>query len=177
MTFNQLFIPSSPEEISDNIFKMVGKDFFVITAGNEVHYNSMIGSGGGLGVLFKKPVTWCVIRSDRYTLELMQNKQTYTLTYFANEYREQMLFLGSKSGRDGDKMKETELTVVQTPSGNISFEEARLVIECKLMQITTPGFEDFCTQEAKDYLNEAYKSSDDYRKYVWGEIVAVWIKR
>ena len=54
MTFNQLFIPSSPEEISDNVFKMVGKDFFVITAGNEVHYNSMVGSGGGLGVLFAK---------------------------------------------------------------------------------------------------------------------------
>ena len=52
MTFNQLFIPSSPEEISDNVFKMVGKDFFVITAGNEVHYNSMVGSGGGLGILF-----------------------------------------------------------------------------------------------------------------------------
>lgn len=52
MTFNQLFIPSSPEEISDNVFKMVGKDFFVITAWDEVHYNSTIGSGGGLGILF-----------------------------------------------------------------------------------------------------------------------------
>ncbi len=177
MTFNQLFTQILPEEISDNVFKLVGKDFFAITAGQKAHYNSMIGSGGGLGMLFKKPVTWCVLRSDRYTLELMQKEQMYTLSYFPNEHREQMLFLGSKSGRDTDKMKEVELTVVRTPSGNISFEQARLVIECKLMQITMPGLADFYSREAKDYLNEAYKSLDDYRKYVWGEIVAVWIKR
>jgi hypothetical protein len=39
-----------------------------------------------------------------------------------------MLFLGSKSGRDSKKMKEVELTNVQTPSGDMSFKEARLII-------------------------------------------------
>ena len=53
MTFDQLFKQNSPEEISDNVFTLVEKDFFVITAGKEDHYNSMIGSGGGLGVLLK----------------------------------------------------------------------------------------------------------------------------
>ena len=139
MNFDQLFKQISPEEISDNVFTLAGKDFFAITAGKEDHYNSMIGSGGGWAVLFKKPTTWCILRADRYTLELIEKEQTYTLSYFPNEYKDQMLFLGSKSGRDSDKMKEVELTSVQTPSGDISFKEARLIFECKLTQVTTPN--------------------------------------
>jgi flavin reductase (DIM6/NTAB) family NADH-FMN oxidoreductase RutF len=175
--FDQLFNQISPEEIGDNVFTLAGKDFFVITAGRENHYNSMIGSGGGLAVLFKKPSTWCVIRADRYTLEIILNEQTYTMSYFPNEYKEQMLFLGTKSGRNSNKMKEVALTSVQTPSGKISFKEARLIIECKLTQITTPNPNDFYSQEAKDYIKEAYKEESDYRKYVFGEITHVWIKK
>jgi hypothetical protein len=95
MNFDQLFKQISPEEIRDNVFTLAGKDFFVITAGKDDHYNSMIGSGGGLGLLFKKHTTWCVIRSDRYTLEMIQKEQAYTMSYCPNEYKEQMLFLGS----------------------------------------------------------------------------------
>ena len=177
MNFDQIFKQISPEEISDNVFMLAGKDFFVITAGKQDHYNSMIGSGGGLGMLFKKPATWCLLRSDRYTLEIIQKEQTYTMSYFPEECKEQILFLGSKSGRDSEKMKEVELTSVQTPSGDMSFKEARLIIECKLTQLTTPHPNDFYTQEAKDYINEAYKNAKDYRKYVFGEITHVWVKK
>ena len=177
MNFDQLFKQISPEEISDSVFTLVGKDFFAITAGKEDHYNSMTGSGGGMGMLFKKPTTWCVLRADRYTLELIQKEQSYTMSYFPNEHKERMLFLGSQSGRDSKKMKEVELTRVQTPSGDMSFKEARLILECKLTQITTPNPNDFCTQEAKDYINEAYKDATDYRKYVFGEITHIWVKK
>lgn len=177
MNFDQLFTQILPEDINDNVFTLVGKDFFVITAGKENLYNSMVGSGGGLGMLFQKPTTWCVLRADRYTLELIQKEQTYTLSYFPNECKEQMFFLGSKSGRDSEKMKDVGLTSTQTPSGDISFKEARLIIECKLTQITTPNPNDFCTQEARDYIKEAYKEVNDYRKYLFGEITHVWVKK
>ena len=107
-------------------------------------------------------------------LELIQKVQTYTMSYFPDQYRKQMLFLGSKSGRDTEKMKEAELTIVQTLSGNMSFKEARLIIECTLTAITTPNPDDFATQEAKDYINEAYKEASDYRKFVFGEITHIW---
>jgi flavin reductase (DIM6/NTAB) family NADH-FMN oxidoreductase RutF len=85
--------------------------------------------------------------------------------------------LGSKSGRDSDKMKEVELTSVQTPSGDMSFKEARLIMDCKLTQITIPNPDDFCDQEAKDYINEVYKDPNEIRKYVFGEITHVWVKK
>ena len=177
MNFDQLFKQISPEEICDNVFTLAGKDFYVITAGKKDHYNSMTASGGGLGIHLKKPTTWCNLRADRCTLEMIQKEQTYTLSYFPNEYKEQLLFLGSKSGRDSEKMKEVELTSVQTPSGDMSFKEARLIIECKLTQITTANPNDFYTQEAKDFIKEAYKEANHYRKLVFGEITHVWVNK
>lgn len=74
-------------------------------------------------------------------------------------------------------MKEVELTSVQTPSGDMSFKEAKLIIACKLTALTTAQPTDFCTQEAKDYLSEAYKAASDYLKFVLGEITHVWVKK
>ena len=131
----------------------------------------MTGSGGGFGLLFRKPTTWSVLRADRYTLELILKEQTYTMSYFPDEYKKQVLFLGSKSGRDSEKMKEVELTSVQTPSGDMSFKEARLIIECKLTQITTPNPNDFCSQESKDYINEVYKDPNEISQIcIWGKL-------
>jgi flavin reductase (DIM6/NTAB) family NADH-FMN oxidoreductase RutF len=175
--FDQLFKLISPREMSDNVFTLVGKDLAVVTAGKADHYNSMISSGGGLGLLFAKPATWSILRADRYTLELIQKEKTYTLSYFPDEYKEKMLFLGSESGRDGAKMKEVELTSIQVPSGNMSFKEARLIIETKLMALMTANPDDFCQQEAIDAIKEAYEEAHVYRKFVFGEITHVWIKK
>jgi len=177
MDFDQLFKQIPPEEIHDNVFTLVGKDFTVITAGNEDHYNSMTASGGGLGLLFMIPSAWCILRADRYTLELIQKHQTYTMSYFPNQYKKQILYLGSESGRDSEKMKKVELTSVQTPSGDMSFKEARLVLECELTALTTASPDDFFTQETKDYINEAYQEANVYRKLVFGEITHVWAKK
>jgi hypothetical protein len=74
-------------------------------------------------------------------------------------------------------MKEVELTSIQTPDGNISFKEAKLIFECKLTQLTTPSPDDFCTQEGKDYIDKMYKAPNEHRKYVFGEVIRVWIKK
>ncbi len=179
MNFNELFKQIAAEEISEmfNIFTLVGKDFYAVTAGKNDHYNSMIGSGGGFGLLFKKPTAWCLFRKDRYTLELIEKEQTYTLSFFPDEYKDQMLFLGRESGRDSNKMKEVNLINIPTPSGDMSFQEARLIIECRLTAITTPSPDDFYSRESRDYIDEAYKDANEYRKLVFGEITNVWIKK
>ena len=177
MSFEQLFTQIQPEALTDNVFTLVGKDLFVITAGTPGHFNSMTASGGGLGLLFRNPATWCTIQQGRYTLELMQEQQAYTLSFFPDEYRDQLIFLGTHSGRDTDKMKEVSLVAVQTPAGNITYEEARLVFECRLTQMTTPALEDFYAPEARAYLEETYQDRGEQRKYVFGEITALWVKR
>lgn len=177
MNFDQLFKEISPEEMQDNLFTLVGKEILIITAGKKDHYNSMIGSGGGLGLLFKKPTAWSILRGDRYTLEMIQREQTYTLSYLSTDYKVQAAVLGSKSGRDSEKMKETKLTSIEIPSGEMSFQEAKLIFECRLTQVTTAEPDDFCEEEIRGIINEAYEEAKVYRKYVFGEITRIWAKK
>jgi len=177
MRFEDIFVQIAPEEIPDNVFALVGKIFPVVTVGALGSHNSMVASGGGMGLLFRKPATWCVFPSKRYTLELIEKEQTYTLSFSPDEYREQFMFLGRESGRDGNKMEEVELTAIETPLHNTSFEEARLIVECSLMQITIPQVSDFYSEEAKKHLAEMYQDPGEIRKYVFGGIDAVWIDR
>ena len=178
MKFSEIFKEIAPDEIRDNVFTLVGKDFPVVSVGNKDCYNAMTASGGGLVLLFRKPSTMLIFPQKRYTLELIEKERKYTLSYFSDEYREQVMFLGSKSGRDSDKMQAVELTGMETPDGNMSFREARLVIECKLSQMLVPNFpDDFYVQEDVDYLTEPYKDLSEHRRYVFGEITRVWQRK
>ena len=174
MDFKQLFTEIAPEDIADNVFTLVGKIYSVVTVRTAEGCNAMVASGGGMGIQFGKPTTWCIFPINRYTLELIKKEKAYTLSYFPDKYREQFMYLGTKSGRNSTKMKEVELTAIETPLGNMAFEEARLIIECNLLQISTILADDFYTEEAKAYLAEAYADPGEIRQYVFGEISSVW---
>ncbi len=175
MEFEQLFKRISPNEIPEDVFSLFGTIFPVVTVRTSEGCNAMVASGGGLAVHFRKPAVWLIFPTKRYTLELIKKEQMYTLSFFADSLRERFMVLGTKSGRDSDKMKEVDLTAIETPLGNWAFAEARIIIECKLTQITTPDVVDFYSEESKTYLAEAYTDADEIRQYVFGEITAVWV--
>ncbi|MCD7915279.1 MAG: flavin reductase family protein [Tannerellaceae bacterium] len=176
-TFEQLFKAVPAEGVMDETYAYAGRTFTVITSGTSSDYNSMIAGWGGPGTLFGKPSTWCFLRANRYTLEYIRKEKTYTMAYFPQQYNEQVLFLGSKTGRDTDKMKESTLTPVETPSGMMSYKEAEVIIECTLTEITSVTSDDFYTQEGKDFVLEGYEDAGDYHKMVFGEITRVWVKK
>lgn len=173
--FIKLFRPIEAKDIPKDVFTLVGTDYTVITAGNPEHYNSMVAGWGGWGILFSKPATWCFLRSSRYTLELMREEQRYTMSYFDDADREEVMLFGMRSGRDSDKMKASKLSPVQTPSGNMTYREARLVIECKLIEVTSVTPDDFYTGEGRTFVVDAYSETGDYHKIVFGEITGVWV--
>ncbi len=177
VAFVERFEVVDPKDMTDNVFKLVGDDVTVITAGKAPEHNSMAASWGGFGVLFNKPVTWCFLRANRFTLEKMREAKTYTFSYFPPEHRDDVLFFGSKTGRDTDKMKKSKLTPVATPDGQTTYAEARLVIECKLVEITTVKPDDFHTGEGRQFVEEGHQEAGDYHKLVLGEIMKVWLKK
>jgi flavin reductase (DIM6/NTAB) family NADH-FMN oxidoreductase RutF len=176
-SFSDLFKAINIKDVKEDVFTLVNKDFTVLTAGNPQHYNSMVASWGGWGILFDKPVTWCFLRSNRYTLELIRNEHTYTMVYFDDEYKSDVMLFGTKSGKDTDKMKESKLTPVQTPDGNVVYKEAKLIIECKLFEITTVSPNDFQSEDARKFVVDAHAETNDYHKIVFGEITNVWVRK
>ena len=172
--FNELFTKISPFELSGNGFPVINKNFCAITTGKLGEHNSMVGGVAGLGILLHKPVCICLFPENRYTLELIEKNKTYTLSYFEKQYDQDLMFFGKKSGRDSDKMKETKLTAIETPNGNVTYEEASWCIECRLVQETIVTENDFIDEQMKSAVLEAYKECGVYRKYVFGEIISVW---
>jgi len=176
-SFSELFKAIDVKDIPGDVFTLVSKDYAVLTAGNPSHYNSMVAGWGGWGTLFRKPATFLMLRSNRYTLELMRKERQYTMAFFGNEYKDDVMSFGKQSGRDSDeKMKNTKLTAVETPSGNMAFKEAKLIIECKLVQVTTVSPDDFYTEESKKFVTDAHAETGDYHKVVFGEITNVWVR-
>lgn len=164
------FTAISPEEITDNTFKLIGSDWMLITAGSPDSYNTMTASWGGFGVLWGKNVAFCVVRPVRYTYEFMEKAENFTLSFFPEDYRKALTICGTKSGRDIDKAAETNLTPIPADTPNTTtFAEARLIIECKKLY-----FQDI---DPKNFLDPSIDSScypeKDYHRMYVGEILAV----
>jgi flavin reductase (DIM6/NTAB) family NADH-FMN oxidoreductase RutF len=177
-SFPELFDSVNVKDIPEDVFKLISEDFAVLTAGDPSLYNSMVAGWGGWGVIFGKPSTFLMLRSSRYTLELMRKERKYTMAFFDEEYKGDVMEFGKQSGRDSDaKMKNTKLTAVQTPDGSMAFKEAKLIIECKLVQVTTVSPDDFYTEESKKFVTDAYAEVKGYHKVVFGEITGVWVRK
>jgi len=179
LSFLELFKTIDAKEIQEDVFTLLSNgDYSVLTSGNNSHYNSMIASWGGMGILFNKPVVFHMLRSNRYTLELMRKGNIYTMTFFDEEFKDDYMQFGMSSGRDsGEKMKNTKLTAIETPAGNMTYKEAKLIIECKLIQVTTVSPDDFLVEDNKKFVIDAHAETNDYHKTVFGEITNVWIRK
>jgi flavin reductase (DIM6/NTAB) family NADH-FMN oxidoreductase RutF len=120
----------SPEVLRKNPFHLIGKEWMLITAGDEDKVNTMTASWGGLGVMYGKNVAFIVIRPQRYTKEFIDREETFSLSFLAKEHRDELNYLGSVSGRTEDKIKKSGLTLVR--SGDTPyFNEASHVLICK----------------------------------------------
>ena len=160
------FILTSPETLSQNAFKLIGKDWMLITAGDEEKYNTMTASWGGVGVLWNESVAFAFIRPQRYTYEFTENNGLFTLSFFDEEYRSALRFCGANSGRDCDKAEKTGLTPVHE-DGLTYFAEAKLVLVCEKLyaqDLTAESFVD------KAIIDKNYPNNDFHRMYV-GKIV------
>ncbi|MCI4624808.1 MAG: flavin reductase family protein [Candidatus Magnetoovum sp. WYHC-5] len=159
------FVELSVEDVKDNPFKLFNKDWALVTAGTDEQFNTMTVSWGGLGILWNKKICFCVIRPQRYTYSFVEKSETFTLSFFAEPYRQSLLFCGTKSGREVDKISQTGLKPVFNKDA-IYFEEARLVFVCKKIyfQDITPN--NFLLPE----IDDNYPQKDYHRMYL-GEIV------
>jgi flavin reductase (DIM6/NTAB) family NADH-FMN oxidoreductase RutF len=160
-----------PEEIRDNPFRMVGKDWLLVTAGDLSSFNTMTASWGTLGVLWGKQVSICFVRPTRYTYEFMEKADFYTLSVLPESHRDALMYCGTYSGRDVDKVKETGLNPVDTGHGTVSFDEARLVLVCRKIY-----YQDMDPSHFLDASIEANYSEKDYHRIYIGEVTEALVR-
>lgn len=152
----------SAEQFRKNPFQLIGKDWMLITAGNEEKVNTMTASWGGLGVMYGKNVAYVVIRPQRYTKEFVDREDTFSLSFFDKDYRKTLNYLGTVSGRTENKIEKSGLTLVNykdTPY----FDEANHVLICKKL-FRQPLSTDGILEER--LVNTWYRSGDPHTLYI-----------
>ena len=163
-------IKVNPEAIAENPFELIGKDWFLLTAGTEADgYNFMTCSWGAMGVLWNMPSVTCYVRHSRHTFSFMEKQDTFTLSFFGKEQRKALGFAGSHSGRDCDKLAETGLHPITLKEG-VSFEEAKLILVCRKRFASDLSIADL----PKDVAAQFYADGDTHRMYI-GEIIAAYM--
>lgn len=160
-----------PAAIPDNMVKAIGTDWGLLTAGDENSCNTMTISWGQVGVLWNLPVATIYIRPSRYTLDFVEKTGRYSVSFLdPKQYRKQQNLLGTKSGRDGDKITEAGLTVTLL-DGVPAFEEAHLVLVCRTLHwqdLDPAGFVD-------PSLDERHYPGKDYHRIFIGQIEAAYL--
>lgn len=158
-------------QLDVNVHHLWSEQWFLLTSGDfeKDHFNTMTVAWGSLGIMWSKPFAQVVVRPTRYTYGFMNQYDTFTLSAFGEAHRSALQLLGTKSGRDGDKIAETDLTpIASTRVPAPAFDEAELIIECRKMywqDMIPTHFLD--SSIAKHYPNQAY-----HRIY-FGEVVAI----
>lgn len=120
------------KSFSPDILNVFDKQKAVLTAGTGDDFNSMLIGWGALGTLWARPAATVYVRPSRYTKEFMDKQDTFTISFFDKKYMRDEMVLGTKSGRDGDKIAETSLTPVRLDEG-VTFKEAETTLVCRKM--------------------------------------------
>ena len=119
------------ESLEFNPFTKIGKEWMLITAGDETKSNTMTASWGGLGIMWGKNVATAYIRPQRYTKEFVDNSDTFTLSFLSEEYRKALSVCGKISGKNvEDKWKDAGLHPYYVDR-TTAVEEADLILVCK----------------------------------------------
>ena len=156
------------ENINENIFKLIGKDWMLVAAQKDGKTNAMTASWGFAGVMWGKNCLITAIRPQRYTKEFIDGSDTFSITILPDGYRDTLNYFGSVSGRDEDKIAKSGLTVEKCENTPY-FAEGKLVLICRKMFAQEIKAESFIDKEA---LEKWYTNNDFNTLYV-AEIVKV----
>lgn len=166
-SFNEIM----PEQFEQSPFKLIGKDWMLITAEKDGKVNTMTASWGGFGVMWGKNVAYIVIRPHRYTKEFVDHSDTFSLTFFEPSFKKQLGYIGTVSGRDEDKIQKSNLTILHTDETPY-FQEANMAIFCKKLYAQEYKPECFIAQE----LNEKWYPDIDHHTLYIAEVTKILVK-
>jgi flavin reductase (DIM6/NTAB) family NADH-FMN oxidoreductase RutF len=169
---HQMILKSIP--IEDFIIKPIHLwdiQWLLLTSGDFAtgHFNSMTVGWGSIGYMWRRPFVQVVVRPIRYTYEFMERYDTFTLCAFPKEQHAALQLLGTRSGRDMDKITSSGLTPI--PSEKIAapgYEETELIMECRKLY-----WDDIEPEHFIDPEIEACYPGKDYHRIYFGELLSL----
>ncbi|MBE5937407.1 MAG: flavin reductase family protein [Lachnospiraceae bacterium] len=165
------FQPMNIKEVDINPFNMIGSDWFALTATDGETTNSMTAGWGGFGVMWGMNVALVVVRDSRFTREIVDKADTFSMTFFNMDKKENRVilkYLGGVSGRDEDKIKNASLEV-NYHEGTPFLDAGNLVYTCRKLSKTKINPEDLADMD----IDTKWYSDKDYHNLYIAEITGI----
>jgi len=171
MEIHEIFelVPQAAEQLPRGVF---------LTAGTDV-WNPMTIGWGQFGIIWGKPVVTVMVRKSRYTYELIEKGDVFTLSVpRTGELAKELAFCGSHSGRDVDKQAKTGLTRLGAKAGGSDgVAECGTFFECRIVQKLFGELSEMDPELRARYYasNQALPDGDPHEVY-FGEILGAYRK-
>lgn len=163
-----VFQPLPINEIDINPFDLIGNQWGLVTASNGKKVDTMTVSWGAMGRLWNRNTATIYLRQSRYTKELLDGADAFSLSFFDPSFKSALKYLGSVSGRDEDKIKNARMHV--NLYKEVPFiDEANFVVICKKLfaqELPMDALMDPAAGIEKDF----YAEGDFHTMYI-GEIL------
>lgn len=170
--FKVLDVDKSWEENPFTWFKGQG---LLLASGDSISNNAMTIGWGSLGNVWGKigeSTVTVYVAEGRYTYQFMEKYDYFTVMAFDKDDVNILKYMGSHSGRDGDKAAQLGLHTLYTENGIPYYEEAQLVLECKTIY-KAPFLKEGMCEEAQAFYEDF--AAGVHHMYI-GNIVNAWIK-
>ncbi|MBO4562616.1 MAG: flavin reductase [Clostridia bacterium] len=151
-----------------DILSLFDKGWALVTAGDISDFNTMTISWGGMGTLWNKPVCTVYVKPVRYTHEYMEANDYFTVSFFDEKYRPALALLGSKSGRDCDKVEESRLTPVRIGENLVGYVQAAHTLVCRRIYR-----QDLDPAAIPEFARERYYETEAPHTMYVGEIIGI----
>ena len=121
----------------------------------------------------REDFTTVYVAEKRYTKEFMDKAEYFTVMAFDVKDSKVLNYMGTKSGRDGDKAQALGLHTAYTANGTPYYTEAAMVIECKIMY-AAPFDPQYFKSDAPKRMYANFPAGI-HSMYI-GEVVNAWKK-
>jgi flavin reductase (DIM6/NTAB) family NADH-FMN oxidoreductase RutF len=142
--------------------------FLVAQAGDRV--NVMTIGWTAFGYVWRKPLMMVAVRNSRFTFGIIEDGDSFTVSFPTGDMIKEIDFCGTKSGRDFDKFRECDLSTTK----------ARRV-SSPILDI--PGYHYECTILYKSPMDPGFLAKEletlyptkDYHTLYFGEIMSCYL--
>jgi flavin reductase (DIM6/NTAB) family NADH-FMN oxidoreductase RutF len=154
--------------VAEQAVKKIQKGVFLtVKAGDRL--NTMTIGWASIGYCWRKPVFMVAVRDSRHTFTLIEQAADFTVTIPAGDMHKEIMYCGTKSGREKDKFKECGLSAAdgRTVASPI-IDVPGLHFECRIVY-----------KSAMDPVDmnpdlEPLYPENDYHTLYFGEITACY---
>ena len=142
-----------------------------LTTKNHDKVNTMTISWGTMGIEWGTDVFVTMVRDSRYTKKAIDETGVFTITIPMDEtMKEALTYCGTKSGRDCDKIKDCNLSLIDGKTVDVPVIKCRAIaIECEVLYAQRMA-EECITPEFK----EKFYNSGDIHTLYHGKILSVY---